>query len=598
MNFMKNLNMKKIYILLAILIVIVILINVSIVLVNNTRKNKDYNEALSFLQQSIIKGNSKDSIDTYYSIKDLLNNDTKSLREVKQAVNDRFLIFIKDTSLTGITLQDDLQISSYFFEFITEKSITLAFDTLYDDYLNEKIEYKNYLLSLASMATISKDAIDVSTAKVTASDINNSRIIYSQGVSYYDNASYQDAIDSFNDVIPMDYNYYDKAQQFIESCISLLKEQILDKSASLANQGFYLKASKYLNQYTTIFKNDEDINYYINYYKSLEPELVVYDGPIYQVFFHSLIVYPKLAFDGDYEDQGYYKYMTTTLEFKRMLDKFYSNNYILININSLIDTTKKNNKTYINKATLMLPKGKKPLIISIDDLSYYSYMRGDGFAQKLVLDNNNEVATLIRTPENDLVVTRDGDLVPILDDFVKVHPDFSFNGAKGIIALTGYEGILGYETQLTESDNYKSECAKAIVIINKLKETGWLFANHSYTHNNYFKDLSVTMEQLHYDTEKWEAQVGLLVGKTNIYISPFGYIFDKDDKHFKYLTEEKGYYIYCPVGGGGSIYYHDTSLVMYRINLDGKTLKVNSHLTKPFFDAKDIIDERRPEYIW
>jgi len=598
MNFMKNLNMKKIYILLAILIVVVILINISIVLINNTRKNKDYNDAMSFLQQSIIKGNSKDSIDTYYSIKDLLTNDTKSLKKVKQAVNDRFLIFIKDISLTGVARQDDLQISSYFFEFINNESVNLAFDILYDDYLNEKIDYKNYLLSLASMTTISKDTIDVSTAKVIASDIKNSRIIYSQGVAYYDNASYQEAIDSFNKVIPTDCNYYDKAQQFIESCISLLKEQILDKSASLANQGFYLQASKYLNQYSTIFKDDNDINYYINYYKSLEPELVVYDGPIYHVFFHSLIVYTKLAFDGDYEDQGYYKYMTTTLEFQRMLDKFYSNNYILININSLIDTTKENNKTYINKANLMLPQGKKPLIISIDDLSYYSYMRGDGFAQKLVLDNNNEVATLIRTPENDLVVTRDGDLVPILDDFVKAHPDFSFNGAKGIIALTGYEGILGYETQLTESDNYKSECAKATVIINKLKETGWLFANHSYTHNNYFKDLSVTMEQLQYDTLKWEAQVGLLVGKTNIYISPFGYIFDKDDKHFKYLTEEKGYYIYCPVGGGGSIYYHDTSLVMYRINLDGKTLKVNSHLTKPFFDAKDIIDERRPEYIW
>jgi len=598
MNFIKNLNMKKIYIILALLIVVVLLINISIVLINNNNKNKEYSDAVSFLQQSIIKGNSVDSIDTYYSIKNTLVNDGDSLKKVKQSVNERFLIFIRNISTSGIARQDDLQISSYFFEYITDKSINSAFDTLYEDYINEKINYKNYLLSLASISTISNKKIDVSLAQKTASEIKDSRALYLEGMNYYNNASYKEAIDSFNKVIPTDYTYYDKAQQLIESCISLLKEQILDKSASLANQGFYLQASKYLTQYSTIFKDDEDINYYIKYYKSLEPELVVYDGPIYHVFFHSLIIYPELAFDGDYEDQGYYKYMTTTLEFKRMLDKFYSNNYILININSLIDTTMENNITHIKKSTLMLPKGKKPLIISIDDLSYYSYMRGDGFAQKLVLDDNNEVATLVRTPDNDLVVTRDGDLVPILDDFVKTHPDFSFKDAKGIIALTGYEGILGYETQLTESDNYKSECDKAKVIINKLKETGWLFANHSYTHNNYFKDLSVTMEQLQYDTEKWEAQVGILVGKTNIYISPFGYIFDKDDKHFKYITEKKGYYIYCPVGGGGSIYYHDTSLVMYRINLDGKTLKINSHLTKPFFDAKDIIDERRPEYIW
>ncbi|MCD8021977.1 MAG: polysaccharide deacetylase, partial [Lachnospiraceae bacterium] len=40
----------------------------------------------------------------------------------------------------------------------------------------------------------------------------------------------------------------------------------------------------------------------------------------------------------------------------------------------------------------------------------------------------------------------DYDLVPWIDSFVDLHPDFSYHGHKGTIALTGYEGVLGYRT--------------------------------------------------------------------------------------------------------------------------------------------------------
>ena len=38
-----------------------------------------------------------------------------------------------------------------------------------------------------------------------------------------------------------------------------------------------------------------------------------------------------------------------------------------------------------------LPKGKKPLVLSEDDVSYYEYMDGDGFATKLLLDEDGKV---------------------------------------------------------------------------------------------------------------------------------------------------------------------------------------------------------------
>ena len=38
------------------------------------------------------------------------------------------------------------------------------------------------------------------------------------------------------------------------------------------------------------------------------------------------------------------------------------------------------------------------------------------------------------------------DVLTILEDFIEAHPDFSYRGARGTIAVTGYNGIFGYRT--------------------------------------------------------------------------------------------------------------------------------------------------------
>jgi hypothetical protein len=70
------------------------------------------------------------------------------------------------------------------------------------------------------------------------------------------------------------------------------------------------------------------------------------------------------------------------------------NQYILISIDDLFTF---DGQKLIRKE-LRLPPGKKPLVLSIDDLNYYEYMRGDGIARKLVLDQQGQVQTLMVTP--------------------------------------------------------------------------------------------------------------------------------------------------------------------------------------------------------
>jgi polyribonucleotide nucleotidyltransferase len=45
----------------------------------------------------------------------------------------------------------------------------------------------------------------------------------------------------------------------------------------------------------------------------------------------------------------------------------------------------------VSRGEIRLPEGKKPFVLSQDDVSYYHYMDGDGFAQKLIVDENGKV---------------------------------------------------------------------------------------------------------------------------------------------------------------------------------------------------------------
>lgn len=316
-------------------------------------------------------------------------------------------------------------------------------------------------------------------------------------------------------------------------------------------------------------------------------KLELYDGQIYHIFFHSLILDTNKAFNS-YKAEGYDDWMTTRYEFKKMLPYFYKNNFILIDIESTID--RKNGK--IVKKDLYLPKGKKPLVISIDDVNYYDYMKGHGFAEKLSLNSKGEITTLVRE-NNKLIEDNEGDIIPILDSFVKKHPDFSHNGAKGVIALTGYEGALGYRISTSKGIDLTLAEIQAKAVAKKLKQTGWKFACHSFTHNGYFRDGNVKMNKLVYDTSKWINFIQPIVGKTSIYISPFGYHLKADDERMKYLNKN-GFDIFCPVYYKMNTQYFDNVMIQQRFNLDGFTFqKYPQRIPKDFFEVSAILDPTR-----
>ena len=67
---------------------------------------------------------------------------------------------------------------------------------------------------------------------------------------------------------------------------------------------------------------------------------------------------------------------------------------------------------------------------------------------KLVIDEEGKIRNEYVQDDGSTVVG-DYDVVPLIDRFVEEHPDFAYHGHKGIVALTGYNGILGYRTDIS-----------------------------------------------------------------------------------------------------------------------------------------------------
>ncbi len=313
------------------------------------------------------------------------------------------------------------------------------------------------------------------------------------------------------------------------------------------------------------------------------------------IFFHSLIADTTKAFDGDFDSNGYNYYMTTVSECIEMFNQMYEDGYVLVSIHDVAKkvTAEDGTVKYVS-GDIMLPPDKKPFVISQDDVNYYDYMDGDGFASRIVIDENGRPqAEMIL--EDGRVVVGDYDLVPVLETFIAEHPDFSYKGARGILALTGYEGSLGYRTDDKTSPTYEQDKETVKEVAKVLKEWGWEFASHSYGHRN-MGTCSYTF--LVNDTNRWLEEVGTLIGPTDVYIFPYGIDIETtmgnyQTNKYDYL-KEKGFDYYCGVFKSPWIQVKSDYVRMTRRPLDGQAMLQFPERLTDLFDLSTLIDKARP----
>lgn len=295
----------------------------------------------------------------------------------------------------------------------------------------------------------------------------------------------------------------------------------------------------------------------------------------------------------------------TVDEFNAMLGQLYEEGYVLVRFSDLAAV---NEDGAMEAKKLMLPSGKKPLLLSETNVNYDLELSGQGLASRLVLDGNGAL-TCERQASDGSTVTGAFDVVPCVEAFIQEHPDFSNNGARGILGLTGYNGILGYRTDdalATSTDNRyaakygvfdtAAEKEAAAPVIEALKSAGWEFACNGYDGTNYGSD----EEAVSADLTKWNESVG----NTTILLFPSGTdsrgwkAYDESDPVYQILKKQGFLYYGSMDISGTKTQLTEQYLRCSYMNVDGYRMYQDLYKDAGRFtgilDFQEIYDSKRP----
>ncbi|MDD6308199.1 MAG: polysaccharide deacetylase [Clostridia bacterium] len=344
------------------------------------------------------------------------------------------------------------------------------------------------------------------------------------------------------------------------------------------------------------YANEPALTDAISRYEAVKATLVPANiSEVTHVFFHTLIKDNAKCFDGEYTQDGYNQYMTTISEFNKIIAEMHARGYVLVNLSDMaVPVVAEDGSSKMQAQQILLPPGKKPFVMSQDDVSYYRYMTGDGFASRLVIGEDG-YPTCEYVEDDGSVVRGDFDLVPLLETFIKAHPDFSYRGARATLAITGYDGVLGYRTCPSGEDYNPEDVPKAKAVADRMRELGWVFASHSWGHRLYG---SIDVETLRTDAQKWESEVRPILGDTNILIYAHGEdiagIEEYAGEKYEYL-KSLGFCYFCNVDAHPYwVQLRDGYLRQGRRNLDGYRMYYAPEMVNDLFEVSAVWDTERP----
>jgi hypothetical protein len=392
-------------------------------------------------------------------------------------------------------------------------------------------------------------------------------------------------------------------------------EQLISNADFVAAGYDYKKATEMLQSFE-YFDEYPAMAERISEYEKLDQQLVPYArmDQVTHIFFHSLIADPSRAFDGEYTDDGYNLYMTTLDEFNAILQQMYDRGFVLVTPYQVAGVQADGTFGYNE---IRLPEGKQPFIMSQDDLNYYGYMigakhsygddpifvskEGDGFAHRIVIGEDG-YPTCEYMDKDGNISTGDYDMVPALETFIQTHPDFAYQGARGVLGMTGYEGVFGYRTapkyeSALGTERYQQEVEAAKAVAECLKEHGWILASHSYGHPAYG---NLTPERVEADSDKWEATCEYIIGETDILLYPHG----SDIGSYKPYTMDNGKFAALYEDGYRYFFNVDSVIAWTQVgdnyfrgsrrNIDGYRMFHHPEKLSDLFDVSSVFDPARP----
>lgn len=382
-------------------------------------------------------------------------------------------------------------------------------------------------------------------------------------------------------------------------------ESLLKKASALAAQFDYAGAITVLDAFQGNMAEFPDLAQKYEEYTSAQDNLVVWSDPnqVLNLSFQLLIADSERAFADETYGTSYNRNFITTGEFTKILHQLYENGYILVSLNDVTSET--------GAKELYLPKEKKPLILTQTNVNYYTYMidgdgdklpdkDGGGFASKLVLDDNGNITCEMVNSDGN-TVTGFYDMVPILESFIETHPDFSYKGARAILAVSGYDGVFGYRTSPAAEEYFgkayhDQEVEDATEIVSKLRETGYEIACYTYENEPYG---DYTADQIASELEKWDTEVLPVLGSTDIFV--FSRNSDIGENGIAYsgdkfsALQSRGYKYYLGFCEEGTAWFsaHGSYIRQGRILVTGSNIAYHPEWFEGIFDASSVLDSSR-----
>ena len=342
-------------------------------------------------------------------------------------------------------------------------------------------------------------------------------------------------------------------------------------------------------------------------YVNIRATLVEHQDPtlIPNLSFHVLVADMTRAVADDEYGGSYNRNFVSVAEFEKILNQLYMNNYVLVNFENFVGAASMDGTSEVYEETsIWLPEGKKPVMLTETMVNYFGYMvdgngdgtpdaQGGGFANKLVVDANGDIKAEY-VDENNVTQVGNYDLVPVLEDFIAEHPDFSYKGARATLAVCGYEGIFGYRIQSESiakkgNDYYNEQVVGATKVVDALRAKGYRLACYSFDNKDYS---NISADQVNQDIQQWKSQIAPVIGEIDTIVFARGKdIGDYTGGKFEVL-HNAGFRFMLKSGDSPYTEVNNTYVRQTRLMVTGENMVAKSSMftDNSLFDPNTVLD--------
>lgn len=330
------------------------------------------------------------------------------------------------------------------------------------------------------------------------------------------------------------------------------------------------------------FPEDEELLSFQSVCKEVNPERVIFwRDPVEHLSIKPLIADPDRAFDGDLFQPAADRDLVLISELERALDTLYQKDYVLVDERSLVNENGQ-------LRHVPVPEGKKPLVLVLEDFYASGPRTESGIAHRLELDDEGRIIGVVLDLDGTERRNRSYTAIGVIEAFIEQHPDFSFNGARGTIAIVGQFGLFGYPVAQVQdlawqynatnqgsedikpvSSDYEGNRGVVTAILEALHRKNWNIASGSY----HRLSIPFSSEQdIFEDFQMWERWIEPYTDDVWAFYYPFGEHAELYPKRTAVLKEQ-GFILHS--GYGPTPYRHQSDGYLYvsRVLLSGHNLR-------------------------